>query len=139
MGWDDEEEEEAAPRMLVLTMGKALDKYSGRINAHPVAWWGDPDEPDHELLKTVFSAERTLMRTSRVEIEGEATRISTTLRHQSAGHAAVLESPKAFADARDAQTGVTALHGCAFNGYLDTMRLLVEKGGADITLETTVR
>lgn len=123
-----------------------------RVNAAPVPYWGGGaplvEEPPpgstataaelaaaaqeeaaaQRLLALVF--EGTSQLTGATDGSRRVVRVLTC-----GAAAAVAAEPELFAGATDAD-GVTAVHGCALNGYLATLRVLVEEGGADPYVET---
>lgn len=101
------------------SMASMLTELSGRVNPRPVQWWGLVEDPSYDLLRQVFAGRSHITK-------------SNTLRHVCCNHALVIENPGTFARAIDTTSKVTAVHGCAMNGYVETLRVLVEKGGADI-------
>jgi len=91
------------------------------VNPEPLSYWGsrEDDEGKPTALASVFSG-RTVLKTL-----GDATH--ATFRCDS--HATVAADPDTFALAVD-DDGITAVHACAINGYLETLKVLVEEGGA---------
>ena len=94
-----------------------------RVNPAPVDYWGDNEE-----LTQLFAGEKNISTDPRT---GQAAKMTFTCH----AHAVVAEDPEAFASAVDPD-GVTGVHACALNGYVDTLKLLVEEGGADPFVQT---
>ncbi|KAJ1447961.1 hypothetical protein M885DRAFT_540903 [Pelagophyceae sp. CCMP2097] len=121
---DSEGSQDAAPAAAKRSMGDVLDEQAGRVNARPIEWWGAAGVSGHDLLAQLMAPGVTLI----TKPQG--------LRHQSAAQALVEAAPGAYAAARDSDSGICAVHACAFNGYVDALRVLVEAGGADVYAET---
>lgn len=100
-------------------MASMLTELAGRVNPRPVQWWGLVEDPSYDLLCQVFDGRSQITK-------------SNTLRHVCCNHALVVENPGTYAQAMDITSKITAVHGCAMNGYVETLRVLVENGGADI-------
>ncbi|KAH8098113.1 hypothetical protein JL720_1040 [Aureococcus anophagefferens] len=137
---DSDAEEEATPKP--RSMRDLLEEYACRVNPRPVEYWGFPEEPDHALLCDVFRGRTNIVmrkRTEEYKRNGKKeTRVVeyTALASACAKHAQVVAAPGKYAAARDAQTGVTAVHACAFNGYAETLKALLDVGGADAYART---
>jgi len=137
---DSDAEEEATPKP--RSMRDLLEEYACRVNPRPVEYWGFPEEPDHALLCDVFRGRTNIVmrkRTEEYKRNGKKeTRVVeyTALASACAKHAQVVAAPEKYAAARDAQTGVTAVHACAFNGYAETLKALLDVGGADAYART---
>lgn len=92
-----------------------------RVNPEPITYWGDD-----ELLRNLFSGSS--------QISSEDGRNKMVFNNNA--HELIVANPEMYAAASDAD-GVNGVHACAVNGYLSTLRCLVECGGADPFSKTT--
>lgn len=101
------------------------------VNPEPVAYWGGvsqgnptasaANDPAASVLAYVFKG-HTRQRSDPASGKTSAYYVCDA-------HAEVVSDPDKYALAAD-DDGVTAVHACAINGYLDTLQVLVEAGGA---------
>lgn len=91
-----------------------------RINPEPMVYWGKD-----ERLQQLFSGR------SQIVSDGASSRQSFVC----TAHEAVVADPEFFASVVDGD-GVRGVHACALNGYLETLKVLVEEGGADPFAQT---
>lgn len=105
-------------------MGSVLAEIANRVNPRPIAWWGSEDDVAFEKLAAVFAG-RTL-------IQDESPR----LKHVCANHDDVAGSPKAYTQVVDGASRISAVHACSLNGYVETLRVLLDDGGADFSATT---
>tara|TARA_B110000305_G_C19222071_1_gene531048 strand:+ start:411 stop:833 length:423 start_codon:yes stop_codon:yes gene_type:complete len=94
---------------------------SHRCNARPINPFEDAETPEQELLSEVFQ-------TSGWKRDG-----SSGCKYQAKILASLEElGPESpYAKVRCEESGITAVHACAVNGYTALLRALVEKGGVD--------
>lgn len=106
-------------------MGSVLAEIADRVNPRPVAWWGSEDDVAFEKLSAVFAG-RTL-------IQDEGPR----LKHVCANHNDVAATPVKYTEVVDAASRISAVHACSLNGYVETLRVLLDDGGADFSATTS--
>jgi hypothetical protein len=95
------------------------------INPQPVAWWGTRSH----ALADLFPGFMVCFTDS----EG-----MTKVRFECSNHSTVADDPDKYAMVAD-DDGFSSVHACALNGYLDTLRVLVEEGGANPFAQTRHR
>jgi hypothetical protein len=95
---------------------------STTVNPEPIPYWGpvEDDEGNRPPLSSMFCG-RTILRTF--------SKTSTRATFQCDYHSAIVANPDAFSLAVD-DDGCTGVHACAINGYLNTLKVLVEEGAA---------
>lgn len=100
------------------------------VNPEPVTYWGGvsssnpalhEDDPSTSVLTHIFHG-RTKQHLN------PASGVTSAF-YVCDAHSDVVSDPDKYALAVD-DDGVTAVHACAINGYLDTLEVLVEVGGA---------
>lgn len=95
-----------------------------RINPEPMVYWGKD-----ERLQQLFAGR------SQIVSQGAGEAASTRQTFVCTAHEAVVAEPEFFANVVDGD-GVRGVHACALNGYLETLKVLVEEGGADPFAQT---
>ena len=97
------------------------------VNPNPVQYWGIQEENDGagglrpSALAQLFSGQ--------VQLRTDPASGLTRPHYVCFSHADVLADPDRFAGAVD-EDGLTGVHACAINGFLETLQVLVELGGA---------
>jgi len=111
------ESDEAAAHETTVQGGAILRQLLRRtyVNPNPVLYWGQ-----HEHLSVLCEGQTSID----TDVTG---RVYTGFHCK--GHAKVEADPDPFSFAMDSD-GFRGVHACALNGYLDTLRVLVEQGGA---------
>jgi hypothetical protein len=103
------------------------------VNPSPVPYWGDAER--HPNLAKLFEGRVQLVT---AQLDGTPTRSSaasaapgpaTTITFVCTHHKAVVADPDAFSGAEDGES-INGVHACALNGYLETLQVLIEEGGA---------
>ena len=61
----------------------------------------------------------------------------TALVAQCLSHKQIVDAPRLHAAACDEDTGIKCIHACCFNGYSDTLKVLLEAGGNDARDKTS--
>jgi hypothetical protein len=95
-----------------------------RSNPEPIPYWGKQDNMVSQKMSMLFEGRPMLKTDSK-----EGSNI-TRVHYYCDNHRAVVADPDAFAMIVD-EDGVTGVHAAAINGYLDTLRILIERGGAN--------
>jgi hypothetical protein len=92
------------------------------VNPEPVRYWGAHEDPEGKptVLSLLFGG-RVILKT---RIDG-----STFATFRCDAHAAVVANPDKFSSVVD-EEGICGVHACAINGYLETLKVLVEEGAA---------
>ena len=119
--------------------------YHSRVNPRPVDWWGKPEDPSYSLLRDCFRGRANLV--TRYKTETFVPNIGsppvtkevpyTALVAQCLSHKNIVEAPRLYAAACDEDTGIKCIHACCFNGYSETLKVLLEAGGNDARDKTS--
>ena len=135
-----EEEARAPPpekMMQAMLMKHGTFAYQSRVNPRPKDWWGRPDDPAYALLRDCFRGRTNLVTKYRTEAFGtknpkETRQVPyTALESQCAAHLQIVEQPRVYANAVDGDTLIKGIHACCFNGYAETLHVLLTEGGND--------
>ena len=109
--------------------------YHSRVNPRPVDWWGRPDDPSYSLLRDCFRGRANLVTRHKTETfvpnlgSPPCTREVpyTALVAQCLSHKQIVDAPRLYAAAKDEDTGIKCIHACCFNGYSETLKVLLEE------------